>query len=534
MKKYNKTSELTNSFPQWAKIRDDQSVGFSLFNVLGKQIEILDKELERIKRNQYLPTFNLDEIDLIYKVELPTNVSFSQDLTNPLHPSYVNPTLQGFVVNTTVSGYVDVAIAEDNDIKSFWYDSLPNRVTHEETASGEFILLTLTGDEVTWSGELTHHLADDTSGGGNIWIEVADGTPYIRKNDTLNIIERTQVRLEGVTRKGTIDEETFAFGWDEKQKSLKEWRRIKKLDISNATSGITIQLRSADFNQGPYWSFWNNRVSENKKKIDEFWDLGTAEAGNSTLEYISHMTDDYRLLIQGFDEKEAKKSWELLDESNNTLTLVDLAVQPFSDKIWTVTSGGMLYCFDSQEDMIDDFILLKDKTVESYVQLDFDYRDILLGEDFIFRPLQKRIVQDLLEFRVWWQDPNGTQYHHTDAYWEAPKQQARVITDDITVTPVIRGEWLFVVESRFQDGTIHTDKAIGRVMYKTPLVTLDLSAIVALPIVGIDFDTDQQLWVLTNDDLYHRIGLHTDIALIDFDNKILYFKENYTDVKVTI
>lgn len=534
MKNSNKTKQLTASFPEWAKIRDEQSIGYTFLNVLAQPLEELDKQLEKMLRNQYIPSFNLDEIDLTYKVELPSTFSFTLDLTDPTNPVKVAPTLQGLVINDVISGYVDVDIAEDNDLKTFWYDSLPNRVTYGEVASGEYVLLTLSNDEVTWSGEMTHHLADESSGGGSLWIEVADGTPYIRKNETLNRIERSQVRIEGVTRKGTEDEETFAFGWDEKQKSLKEWRRINKIDISHMNTGTTIQLRSGDFNEGPYWSFWNNRFADSKKKIDEFFDLGTTIAGNSTLEYISHISDDFRLLIQGFDDKEVKKSWELLDEDDNTLNLVDLTVQPFTDRIWTVTSDGQLLCYDSREDMIENFEFLKDKTSGANVQLQFDYTNILLGEDFVFRPLHLRIEQEILKYRVWWTDPDGTEYFHTDDDWLFPTQTLRLLGEDFTVTPAIRGEWLFNVETVFIDETEQTDKRIGVVTYKNPLVTLDLSSIISQPIVGLDFDNDQQLWVLTDDDFYHRIDFHTDIALVDYNNKVIYLKENYTDLKVTV
>jgi hypothetical protein len=117
--------------------------------------------------------------------------------------------------------------------------------------------------------------------------------------------------------------------------------------------------------------------------------------------------------------------------------------------------------------------------------------------------------------------------------WQYPNAQARVIIDDITVTPAIRGEWLFVVESEFVDGTIHTDKVIARVQYKNPETTIDISDVITAPIVGLDFDADQQLWVLTDDDFYHRLKFHKDIALVDYDNKIIYLHEDYRDLKVT-
>ena len=96
-------------------------------------------------------------------------------------------------------------------------------------------------------------------------------------------------------------------------------------------------------------------------------------------------------------------------------------------------------------------------------------------------------------------------------------------------------EYLFVLEAKFVDETTHTDMVLILVQSKLPLVQIDLTSHFidqGISVVGIDFDANQDMWLLASNDKYYQIKLHTDIMLVDYEKKILYFKEPYDEVRI--
>jgi hypothetical protein len=535
------TQDLVNIFPSWSKVRyDDQSLGFQLFNALAKPMEFMDKQLDVMKKNEFLTTVNLDEIDLAYKVVLPTTFEFELNTSDPTNPVPVAPTVQGLLITTspTFSGYVDVALADDNDVRTFWYESIPNRVTIEDTAVGDFALLTQSASEFPWSGTLEHHLMDDNEGGGRIWVETTGGVQYVKTNEG-GEVTRARVQLKGTTRKGTEEEETIVFPWDEKQPSLKEWKRLSEITVFDMEDDVSVEVRSADFNAGPYWSFYNLRVSDNRSKIDEFWDLDDT---GTELNRVGLITDEWQQALLGFSQKENKSTWELIDSNWYTVTGVDMAVQPFTDRAWVVTNSGLLYLYALEETMASGIDYLEGKSAGALAQIDCETRRVILGEDIVFQPWLIRPIKEVTRFRVWYQDPSGQKYgllngspvSYTSDFWHVGRQIKRTITEDqITINATMRGEYLIVLETEYIDGSDDSDRLLVQVQYKQPLVSIDIGQLVDTPVVGIDFDSDQKMWIRTNTK-YYKLELHTDIMLIDYQNKILYFKEDYSDVQVTV
>ncbi len=533
--------ELANIYPWWAKIRaDDQSVGFQLLNALAKPMEDMDKQLDKMRKNEFLSTVNLDEIDQTFRVQLPTTFEFDVDNSDPTNPISQAPTVQGLVISTqpTFSGYVNVSVSESNDIKSFWYDSVPNRASLLEDATGETELLSLTASEFPYSGLLEHHLVDDNEGGGRIWITCDGGVQYVKKNER-NEVQRGRVVIKGVTRKGLEEEETIVFPWDEKQPSLKEWRRITEVNVYDMEEDVEVTIRSADFAQPPYWDWFNLRISDARTKVDTFWQLN--DEGNK-LERVGLITDEWQQALLGFSDKEVKESWDLLGtEWNYPATGVDIAVQPFTDRAWMITASGILYCYDLSETVVSGVDHLQSRSAGPLAQIECAERRLTLGEDIVFTPWLARAIKEITRYRVWYQDPDGNKFGIVDGspvaysadFWDVGMQIKRIITDEITIPTTLRGEYLIVLETEYVDGTADEDRIIVQVQFKQPLAIIDLNDIISTPVTGIDFDADQKLWIQSGEQ-YWKLDLHTDIMIIDYQSKILYFKENYSAVQVTI
>ena len=531
MKKSPITRELVNTFPPWSRTRyDEESVGFTLLNVFAQPMENMQKQLIRTKANYYLSTVNLDEIDITYRLSLPTDFEFGVDNTDPFNPSSAVPVVSGLVDEV----WYDIELAEENDLEAFWYKAVPSRASLEETVSGiSDVLLSTTVGSLPVTGIWNHHLD-----GGYIWVECTGGTTYIQYTD--NDLFRGRVVLKGITRKGTEETESMIFPWDMKQRSRKEWERITYIGAFNIESGVNVEIRSSDFNAPEYLSPWNLRYSEARNKIDEFWQLDTSSG--TTLDRVEYITDEWQQLVDGLVDKQVIESWELVSSSLNQVSGVDMAIQPFSDRVWVISNDKSLYCYDLSEEIANDISLLKDKTPGSHVQIEVEKHNVVLGEDIIILPWHARPLKEINRYRIWYQTPsgnkygllNGSQVAYSSNFWVVSTEDtiSRTVENLITVPATERGEYLFVIEVRFIDGEEQTEKTLIRVNYKVPLTSIDLSSNMSEDPIGIEFDSDHKLWIKGQTKYYH-FDLHTDIMLVDYANKIIYFKEEYEEVGVS-
>jgi len=492
-------------------------------------MEKMEKELIKMKANQYLTTANLDEIDITYKTVLPTTFEFDFDTTDPTVPLPIVPTVTG----TLDGSPYDVEIASDNDIESFWYDSIPTRVSLDEAVSGvDYELLFCEASSLPQSGVFEHHLD-----GGYIWIDTMSGVDYLAFEK--GILHRARLLIHGTTRKGTKEYESFTFPWDMKQRSRKEWKVLTKIEGVNFEDGVGVNIRSGDFNSDDYLGQWNLRFSENRNKIDEFWGLGEI-SGYSTLDLIEYITDEWQQLVIGMTSKQVKERWELLDDAMSGVDAVDMTLQPFTDRGWIVTDDGQLHCYELEQTMVSGVDSLGKRTPGSHVQIEMEFKNVVVGEYIEFLPWHARPLKEIKKYRLWYQTPSGTKYGllsgspvaYTSDFWVIGEETiSRTVENLIRVQAIERGEYLFVLEAIFTDDEEHNDRVVCSVNYKQPIASFDLSSLIAESLVGIDFDSDQKLWVKTASD-YYKIGLHTDVMLVDYSQKVIYFKEKYDVVEV--
>ena len=529
-KKTHVARELANTFPPWSKTRkDEQSIGFQMLNALSRPMERMDKALVSMRANQYLTTANLDEIDILHRVILPTDFEFDADNSDPNVPISLAPTVKG----TIDSDIYTVAATIDNDIEAFWYESIPTRVSLDDTVSGNHQLLDCVASELPQANELEHHLA-----GGHLWIETISGYNYLAfEKGTLH---RARLIVHGVTRKGTEEYESFTFPWDMRQRSQKEWKVITKVEGVNLEEQVGVRIDSANFNAEDHIGQWNLRFSENRNKIDEFWGLGEI-SGHCTLDLVEYVTDEWQQLVIGLTDKQIKESWELLDDTMSGVDAVDITLQPFSDRAWAVTADQQLYCYDLEQNQVSGVDMLKDGTSGSHIQIEMDFRTVVLDEYIEFLPWHARPLKEIKKYRLWYQTPSGTKYGllggspvaYTSDFWVIGEETiSRTVENLVRVQATERGEYMFVLEAIFVDDEEQNTRVICSVNYKQPLASFDLSSLITEDITGIDFDSDQKLWVQTVTGDYHEIGLHTDVMLIDYEGKIIYFKEQYDSVEV--
>lgn len=535
--------ELANYFASWTRVQQqDQSVGFQILNTLAQPLENMQDEISRAGANAFLSTYNLDEISNLHRVDLPPDFAFEVESDDELVQHYVTPVVRGL----SNAVWYPLTAVTDNSVKALCYEIEPNRLTLADqitpTDTLEHLLLVdLEPSNFPYTTELTHHL-----GAGWFYFEAKGGTNYI--SSTLEQLSRARVVVEGITRKGTIETDVIVFPWEMRQRSLKEWRTLTSIEVYDFPDGATLSISSAAFNADNHLDIWNYRFSSEDNKIDTFWGLDHRDAGDpevsfTTLNMLEYVSDEWTQLITMEPEKQAMKSWDLLDDQSVVINGIDLAPQPFSHLIWVLDDTGMLHAYSSREEYYDSLDLIKDRTPGSHVIIETSNPSYVLHDDIEFVAIHIRPEKELRKYRVWYQTPSGDQYGLVDNiavpfssdFWISmvEVELSRTIGRLVTISAEEYGNYLLTIDVVFADGEAQTEKLLVPVLQKTALVSLDVATDIGEAALGIEFDSDQLLWV-RGATKYHQINLLADKMLIDFTRKVIFTKEEYEQIEVTV
>lgn len=535
--------EIVNYMGSWTRMRQqDQSVGFQLANWLSGPIDVVEKEVARAGANAFLTTFNLEEIDILHRVDLPVTFDFDMENTDELQPVYGVPTVRGRVG----ASWYDVSLATDNLIKTLIYGITPTRIslldqlTPVDTDSYK-LLTSLAPTSFPYTTELTHHLD-----GADLYLTVEGDTNYIRTED--GKIYRARILLTGISRKGIEETEMVVFPWAMTQQSLKEWKSISRIELFDFPDNTIISLASATFDIEHHLDVWNDRFSEADNKIDTFWGLEVVNHTDpvvtiSSLTRYEYISDRWQDLVVLEPAKQSVRQWDLLDTGEAQIESLSVALRPFSDQAWVLDSSNMLYCYDIREEYYQNLALIKDRTPGSHVQLEPAELSYSLHNTIQFLPVHIRPEKEINRYRIWYQTPSGTQYGLLDSspvaissdFWVSliDKPLSRTVGRLQSLDADEYGEYLFVIETLFVDGDLQTEKLLIPVLSKTPLFEVDLTTTLGENALAIEFSSDQLLWVkgVTQ---YHCIQLHNDRMIVDFQNKTIFTPEAYDELEVTV
>jgi hypothetical protein len=120
------TQDVANDFPGWMHLRHNQnSVGQQFLGAFATNLEKIQKDLQYGMRTEFLTTAPLDEIDVLYRLQVPGNININKNI----------------ICVASVSG---VAVApsgayqpsEIDSLEDFYYNVIPTRL--EVTGSLSF------------------------------------------------------------------------------------------------------------------------------------------------------------------------------------------------------------------------------------------------------------------------------------------------------------------------------------------------------------------------------------------------------------
>jgi hypothetical protein len=305
-----------------------------------------------------------------------------------------------------------------------------------------------------------------------------------------------------------------------------------------------VWVKSGDFNNTHYKTAYDFGWSKRGQAMPYFWSLASYSGidNASTLDLAAYDAETLDLVVLGnFISRHPVVSIEALTISGQSTYLLDISVEPYSDRIWAVDHDS-LYCYDALVPYTDNSKLIK-KQYDAAAHIEVSSEYVLRNENIEIEYIWVRPTIGLIKHRVWIEYPDGTQYTILDGVlttytvgsdswiWGEPIKRSLRARDELSFSEY--GDYVISLEALYSDGTTSIDQRVISVVYKTPLGQWSISSLgIYRPVVGIDIDYEGRFWVLNDEGGRHEILFHYDKMLIDFKDKVIYLRDQYDQVRV--
>lgn len=527
-------------FPSWSDIRnDEQSLGYQLLNTAGLQLDHLREQLRKAVDNLYLGTSVVSDIDVYYAVQLPGSYEFTKADGDDTELLFTPPTVSGVVASTTYQ----VSLAGHNTVEDFWYNATPTRLSIETTVSG---MSHLVASGHAYLSPLTPVVTSGIVHSANQLTVFASGITTAFGISDDNVVRRGIIQIEGTTRTGQDVTEELAFIHDGTQRTRHEFQSVDKVRVYGLQDPVRafVSVKSAAFNEPDYPVMYSELLKTTaRQQMPAFWGVGIGVSGQHTLAFKTYNAEDIELRLDGFVEKQNLFEMDLMDTSERYIPVKDLAVEPYSNRVWVVDSGSIYVYNAALPYPATSGMLLKQYDAPVVIIPSTYY--LRLGDSVELDYHWRRPTQSLVKHRVWVQKPDQTKKsiengvevtYHTDAtswVFGEPETNRAVRNSDI-FTPDQYGDWIYAIEAHYGDGSSSIDQRIISVLKLEPLAQFGAAALgVTRELLGIDFDSEHKLWIMDNINVKYQLNRHYDVMIVDFAKKIVYLRENYDSVRVT-
>ena len=533
------TQGIVNIYPPWSNIRNDhQSLGQQLLNPIGTQLDDLRKQIQRAKANYYLSTSVASDIDVYYKFQLPRTFSFVMK-NNPTELDFHTPIVRAWADDVEYN----ITLAENNDIEEFWNHAIPSRISLSETVSGS-IDSHLVAIDTCLNFDLP--IANPTLTIPNqLTITVSGANQCLQNINGIASVASVQIKGQDINYRDLVEEIIFIH--DDTINTVNRFITVSGVKAHGfkelADTNITVTSNRLgrpyedNLHKTAYDLSYSSRSSED---IPSYWTL----TSNDSLSLYQYDVDSLDLRIDGWVSRSELLSMQMLDINSNPITnAVDMSIEPWSDRVWVVDSG-VLYLFND-EIPYENMKLLEGKNYDSPAVLDIFPTWVTSGEDIEVNYVWRRRSVGFQAQRAWVEKPDGTKYsledgsevtyHTDDSSWYLGEPARKKIRDSEFYTLDQPGFYVFTLESKLTNGVKYTDKRIVNVATKTAAAQFALGNVIGsyAEIVGVDVDSDMNLWVVDSDWNYHKIEMRYDNMIIDIEKKIVYFRDQYDRVRVS-
>jgi len=531
------TQRMMNRAPDWTHARKwPFSVSQQLFNPLCLEIEETVSGLIEERNNMHLSSANIDLLGHLFSLDLQDEVDFSYSETSDGTMSYTPPVVYADISDTEYQ----LTIAENNDIKSLWYDAIPSRVedasvsyTYQEVIPYTLIsaLSSLTPNTPVFPGHLSITLS-----GNSTW-----------RTETSDMVYYPKVYIVGTTRKGTFKTEAIPLSYNGTFKTVSQWETVSSVFVSYVDDDAHITIDVLPFSVKEHVDKKSVYVSRDDYETYRFISLSNDRSFGSTL-YVDHFTTGNMEIVREFgDTKDPECEIELLDTDENNVNINAMCIKENTKQIFCFTSNKLLvYNYgipvpDFQSFPEDDIFTKFDLTSDRWIYA----RD----ETAVIRTKNLDVLNTPNKIRWTLKKPSGTEYYvgqngslwstSTDAWiYNVGHEGSIWIENNLNLLLDETGTYTLTFEVFYSNlyDQKDTETLKSRMMLYVPSITpeieLDLSTNLQ-DADGVVFNSDGELWISVGDTI-RKIDLFYDYYLVDYENKTVWFREEYESARVTI
>jgi hypothetical protein len=536
---YSTTSqELANYLPDWTKARYDKFSNFQqIVNPASLLLEEIDNKIFSEFSNYFLQTANYGEMAVLHKADIGVGFNFKTTILDDGTSLQVPPSV---AARTGVS-IIYPTTEFSNDIKSFYYTGVPTRLETIKTQfSSEIILAKIPANilAIPLSVKLIRE--------GTVCIKIEDGIQFVQPDSTGQDVLAATARIVGRSMHGKDQTEDILVIDNNSYVTKKRWSELHSVQFIYVPEESNIHFSIQYFPDVTAEIPDSFRyVSVDGHISPSFWSLDQTLHGSVMVQsiLIGKEIDD---IISSMAGKTAVNEYQLLDTDNaSPLNLLGIVSDSFSNFIHGIDED-YLYIFDKREPYPHAVKLLAKNTSDPSFALELTSDNSGRGDTtkrVEIIGIQKGIGQQMNSYYLTIRYPNGTtEYILEDgttttnksaAKYRVPVGNRQVETRQISLDLSETGDYVLSAIAQYFDGTTSVDSKIARVLTKPAIAKYKLGRILmgATPI-RILRDFDGQIKIIDDESFLHCLSLVRDNMLVDYENGILYFNENYSEIKV--
>jgi len=533
------TQRLANRFPPWSRIRKlAQSVGQQLLEPMGRDLEEVYWWANYNLGNYLLNSSDLQQLEGLSRLSLPITFEWR---------TYQYPDSVVYLAPTSIRGQLDgtwitLNQAQANSLEEFWY-GIPTRIELSEDSFSYYPVLSS-----TLVADLSSGILVSPAQPGKLWITLSDNGNATKSYMGTKV--KASVTLTGRDIHLREATEKVYFGFNGTVQTRLAWSEIYSIETSYIDSTASLRIDWLSVGQTEYLDFFGLNVCADREKF-RFWYLDSRSFGSS-LKQLVFSADDLTLVEEGHDYKHAIYETQLLDSAGSNINGVSLSPWP-RRKFVIVTDGSYLH-FYVPSPRVENMENISKATTEAVIQLELEKEYVTQGDTILIDYNMKRPFFRVLRTRLSVQKPDGTRVCITANGSEIPFSSSGWVEhlegsifrklgyqeNGISYTISDKGAYTFFLESIIADTLttesqsrpiFHTDVRILSSSYDNALASLLLPVSVGT-VNSIAFDSYQQPWVINGNGVAYKLEFHYDLYLADFQNKLLIFRESYSNIEV--
>ena len=534
------TQRLMNRAPEQSHARKSAaSIAKQLANPVGQEIQKTIQQLLEERDNMFVSSADISLIDHIYKVDLQPSCSFKFEENYKGEVVYSLPKVYA-IVNGVEE---EITIAKENDIQSLIYEALPSRIEDGEVSySHEKVI------PRTQVSDLVNITPKEMAIEGHLYITLEENTNWEVRNNQK--IYYSKVYISGITRKGTEVTEVIPVRYNGTFRSTNQWKSVSEVFISYVDETAYLIVDCFPFAQNGILDNRNLVVSPDREEKWRYLKLGT-QAWGSTFVSEAYTTNNFDIIRQGIESRDTEYEIELLDSVGNNISFDCFVMKPKTDYMFAV-KDDKLYVYNTQ---------LPYPEVTRLTDESPDVKMDLYSDQWVYcRADTANIKTRLLDFatvpwRVRWsiELPTGTEYRLgrdgslwdidiegwiDNTNWDEDSWMEQNMKIDLSQSPLNQpGTYIVSLECMYIDEDLNNTKTLTtKFLFYLPSIQPEV--VLDLPtgftsITDIFFDSDGNLWTFINYDMY-MIKVYYDYFLADYSNNIIWLREHYPSVRITV